>query len=168
MPETRGRTILRYGLVFAALALAGLAVWAVSTPAMAVLLFGESGYEAAYSSPVYGFLGLPLLALPPLISGFVLPKGFFLWGVAAVLAYVPGGLWTYLNAGPEVTFQTPDPGSGQILGLVFVEVAMIFVLAIVCTAAAGVGAALRALVWWRKGTLRRNLQVARQRREGSL
>lgn len=156
MLATRKRTILRYALAFAALILAGAVVWVLSTPAVAIILLGEAGYEAAYSSPVYGFLGLPLLALPPLVAGLSLPKGFFLWGAAVVLPYLPGAVWTYLNAGPEVTFTTPDPSAGQILSLAFVEIMMFFGLALVCAFAAGVGAGIRALVWWRKGTLQRN------------
>lgn len=156
MPATRGRIVLQYAIAFAVLALAGAVAWVLSTPAVAVHFFGDAGYEAAYSSPVYGFLGLPLLALPPLLAGFVLPKGFFLWGIAAVLAYLPGAAWTYLNAGPEVTFMTPGPTAGQVLSLIFVQAMMFFGLALVCTAAAGLGAGVRVLVWWRRGTLRRN------------
>lgn len=158
----RSRSIRRYGLAFSALVLAGAVVWGFSTPAAAGILLGEAGYEAAYSSPLYGFIGLPLLALPPLIVGFLLPRGFFLWGVASVLAYLPGAVWTYLNAGPEVTFLTPDPSIGQILGLVFVEFVMFVSLALVCTVAAGIGAALRAFVWWRRGVLRQSFFGSRQ------
>lgn len=153
----RSRSIRRYGLAFAALVLSGAVIWVLSTPAAAVLLLGEVGYEAAYSSPVYGFLGLPLLALPPLVAGFALPKGFLLWGVASVLAYPPGAVWTYLRAGPEVTFLTPDPTLGQILSLVLVEVMMFVFLAVVCTGAAAIGGGVRALIWWRRGSLRQHL-----------
>lgn len=157
MPATRRRAILRYAIAFAALILAGAVVWALSTPAVAVNLFGDAGYEAAYSSPVYGFLGLPLLALPPLVGGFALPKGFFLWGAAVALPYLPGAVVTYLMAGAEATFMTPDPGAGQVFGLVFVDVMMFFGLALVCTVAAAIGAGIRALVWWRSGVLQRSL-----------
>lgn len=72
---------MRYGAAFVVLMVAGLAVWVLSTPSAAVILFGDDGYEAAYSSPIYGFLGLPLLALPPLVAGFVLPKGSWRGGL---------------------------------------------------------------------------------------
>ena len=161
MPSTRRRAILRYVIAFVVLALAGAVVWVLSTPAVAVNFFGDVGYEAAYRSPVYGFLGLPLLALPPMIAGFALPKGVLLWGAAVALPYLPGAVVTYLMAGAEATFMTPDPGAGQILGLVFVQVMMFLGLALACTVAAAIGAGVRALVWWRGGTLRRNLSGAR-------
>ena len=157
VPSTRRRVVLRHVIAFVMLAFAGAVVWLLSTPAVAVNFFGEAGYEAAYRSPVYGFLGLPLLALPPLVAGFALPKGFFLWGAAVALPYLPGAVVTYLMAGAEATFMTPDPGAGQVLGLVFVDVMMFLGLALVCTVAAGVGAGLRAIFWWRRGVLRRNL-----------
>jgi len=152
----------RYGTVFAVLVLLGAGVWALSTPAVAGRILGEPGYEAAYTSPVYGFLGLPLLALPALVAGLLLPKGFFLWGFAVVLAYVPGNVWLTARTGPEVTFQTSEPGMGQILSLAFVEAMIFLSLALACTAAAGIGAGLRALFWWRKGRLRENLSNAQR------
>lgn len=149
--ESRG--IGRYVVVSVALVLAGLVIWALSTPAVAAILFGEAAYEAAFSSPLYGLLGLPLLAVPPLIAGFILPKGFFVWGVATVLAYPPGAVWTYLNAGPQTTFLTSEPGAGQVLSLALVDLMIFLFLATVCTGAAGLGAGTRYLILWKRGRL---------------
>lgn len=151
--SSASRGVGRYVVVFWALVLAGLVIWALSTPAVAGSLFGDTGYEAAFGFPLYAFLGLPLLALPPLIAGFVLPKGFFVWGVALVLAYPPGAVWIYLNAGAETTFLTSEPGAGQVLSLALAELMVFLVLAFFCTAASGVGAGARYLILWRRGRL---------------
>jgi hypothetical protein len=153
--SSASRGVGRYVVVFWELVLAGLVIWALSTPAVAVILFGEAAYEAAYSSPLYGFLGLPLLAVPPLIAGFVLPKGFFMWGVATVLPHLVGAAWTFpwSRAEAEVVFMTPNPGAGQILGLVFVELMIFISLVLVCTVSSGIGAGARYLILWRRGWL---------------
>jgi hypothetical protein len=162
MAGTRGRSVFRYGTVFAVLMLAGSVFWVLSTPSVAVIFFGESGYEAAYGSPIYGFLGLPLLALPPLVAGFLLPKGFWLWGFAAVLPYLPGAVWTYLRAGAEATFLNSDPDAGQILGLVLVQLMILLLLSMACTTAAGIGVVIRALIqWWRGELNARSLNTER-------
>lgn len=162
MSSIRRAVTGRYGIVFAMLVLLGFVIWALSTPTVAGRLLGEPGYEAAYSSPVYGFFGLPLLALPALVAGILLPKGFFIWGFAVVLAYVPGNVWLTARTDPEVTFLTPEPGMGQILSLAFVEAMIFLFLALACTAAAGVGAGLRALFWWRRGSLGENLSISQR------
>jgi disulfide bond formation protein DsbB len=63
-----------------------------------------------------------------------------MWGLAVALARVPGAVWLAARTDPEVTFGTPDPGTGQILGLAFVELMVFLFLALACTAAAGLSA----------------------------
>lgn len=135
--------------------LVGLVIWVISTPAVIGGLLGDAAYEAAFSFPLYAFLGLPLLALPPLIAGFLLPKGFFVWGVATALPSLAGALWTFPWSGAkaEVVFLTPSPGAGQILSLVLVELTVFLFLAFVCTVSSGLGAGARYLIRWRRGRL---------------
>lgn len=78
-------------MTFAVLVLVGLLMWTLSTPAVAVLFFGEPGYEAAYGSPIYGFLGLPLLALLPLVAGFALRQGILHVGLGSGIGACAGG-----------------------------------------------------------------------------
>lgn len=80
-----------------------------------------------------------------------------------MLAYVPGNVWLTARTDPEVTFLTPEPCMGQILSLAFVEAMISLFLAMACMAAAGIGAGLRALSWWRKGSLRENLSSTQHR-----
>ena len=151
-----------YVLALVTVALAGLAVWTVSTPAVAGLVFGDAAYRAAYTVPIWAHFGLPLLALPPLVAGFALPKGFLLWGVAAPLVYVPGSIWLMLRAGPEAVFRAADPGVGELLGLVFVNLSMLLVLTVACTVAAAIGSAARLLLWRLRGeSIARRLGVSR-------
>ena len=63
-------------LVFLALAVVGLAVWAISTPSIAGGLFGERAFVAAYSFPLFRFFGLPLLAVVVAVAGYISPKDF--------------------------------------------------------------------------------------------
>lgn len=138
--------------------LAGFIIWVISTPAVVGNLFGEAAYEAAFSFPLYSFFGLPLLALPPLIAGFVLPKGFFAWGAATALPSLAGAAFTFPWSGAkaEVVFLTPNPGAGQILSLVLVDLMVFMFLALVCTVSAGLGAGARYLILWRRGGLSQN------------
>ena len=138
-------------LVFLVVLLAGLAVWAVSTPAVAGRLLGGAAYRAAYSFPLLSFFGLPLLLLPPLVASFALPRGSLVWGMAAVLPYAPGTVWLLTRAGPEVTFGTADPGAGQILGLVFVNLLLLIALTVACAISAAAGAGTRMLLWRLRG-----------------
>jgi hypothetical protein len=133
-------------------------IWVISTPAVAGSLFGGVGYEAAFSFPLYAFLGLPLLALPPLIAGFILPKGFFVWGVATALPSLAGAVWTFPWSGAkaEAVFLTPNSGVGQILSLVLVDLMVFMFLAFVCTVSSGIGAGARYLIRWRRGRLDQN------------
>jgi hypothetical protein len=71
--------------------------------------------------------------------------------VAAVLPYVLGSIWLFVQAGPEVTFGTADPDAGQILGLVFVDLMVLVALTVTCTISAATGAGLRLLLWRLRG-----------------
>lgn len=137
MSGVKDYVVGRYGMTFAVLALVGLLLWTLSTPAVAVLFLGEPGYEAAYGSPIYGFLGLPLLALLPLVAGFALRQGILHVGLGSGIGACAGAVWLAARTDPEVTFGTPDPGTVQILGLAFVELMVFLFLALACTAAAG-------------------------------
>lgn len=131
--------------VFLLAAVAGLAVWVFSTPAISGKLLGEAAYEATYTHPLLAFFGLPLLAAIAFGAGSVSPRGFWLWGVAIVslhsLAYVWLTIWTSSRGafGPE------GIGPRQILSLAFVEILMLIALATACTVGSAAGAGLRFL-----------------------
>ena len=135
-------------LVFLLSAVAGLVVWVFSTPAASGKLFGGAAYEAAYTHPLLSFFGLPLLIAIALVAGFVSPRGFWLWGVAAVFlqpfAYAWLTVWTSSQGVPG----TGENSIFQLLSLAFVTALILFALAIACTGGSAVGAGLR-LLWWK-------------------
>jgi hypothetical protein len=71
-------------LIFLATALAGLTVWAISTPVLAYLLLGERAYVASYSAPIFFLDGFPFQVILAVVAGYVMPRGFWLRGLAVV------------------------------------------------------------------------------------
>ena len=117
------------------MALAGLAVAVLSTLLLAVRLLGEEALVAT-------FLRLPLSALVAAVAGYLLPKGFWLWGIATVSL-------------DPLLFATIPHGSGERLlkawslsELILVSAAILVGLVTIHTIAAALGAGSR-LLWWR-------------------
>ena len=70
-------------LIFLATALAGLTVWAISTLMLAYLLLGERAYVASYSAPIFFLDSFPFQVVLA-VAGYVMPRGFWLRGLAVV------------------------------------------------------------------------------------
>ncbi len=127
----------KYVLTFLVLAVVGLIVRMYGRGVVAGLL-GEGLFYPTFFIP-----RLFLPALAGAVAGFVLPKGFLLWGIAVVILQpIAEGLSISraLEAGVIE--------SSQLGGLVFFEVIMLVMLMLACTVAAVLGAGLR-LLWWR-------------------
>ena len=77
----------RQAIVFVLLALMGLGLWAFSV--YVAPYFNQSGSLSQPGSLFAEALntGVVYYALLALVSGFVLPKGFYLWGIAIVLTH---------------------------------------------------------------------------------
>ncbi len=134
----------KYALAFLATALVGLAI-RVYTQNIVTGLFGAEPGEVLFTLlPVIEGLFLP--ALVALLVGYVLPKGFFLWGIAVVLLHpLNQALW--INRALEAGV-IESSGLG---GLVVVETTFLLLFAGACTGAAALGAGLRLLWWWLRG-----------------
>jgi hypothetical protein len=134
-------------LTFLATALAGLTVSAMSTTSAMMALFGSQAFSPLFDFLVSGF-GLPLV-LVAAVAGYVSPRRFWLWGLAAVcLRPVVIVLSTY----PAVRAGVIGPS--DYLGLAVVHAMFLSTLAALCTAGSGAGAGLRLLVgrtWGRTG-----------------
>ena len=141
----------KYALAFLATALAGLVAWVLTTPAVAGRLLGDAAYVAAYSFPLFRYFGMPLLALVAVLVGYLLPKGFFLWGIALVSLRPIVEAWQTSWADSQGAFGPSGLDGSQLAGLLFVQVTILVVTVIVCTAAAALGAGLRLLWWWIRG-----------------
>jgi hypothetical protein len=126
-----------YVLAFLVVAVAGAVVWAIFTPAL--LFSGVVYHEIAPAYPLLEPLGLPLLASVAAVAGFLLPRGFWLWGVAVV------------SSRPLVEFlimgeQSPWAMFG--FSVVAFEAMLLLPVAVVCTLVAALGAGSRLL--WRR------------------
>ena len=127
----------RYVLAFLVTALVGLVVRAYSA-AVVPELFGWGSY--ALTSFV------PSLILPTLVAAAaasLLPKGFPLWGVAAIFLHPPVGVFSTNNALEAGVIESSELGS-----LAVAEVVVFAMLALACKVASASGAGLR-LLWWR-------------------
>jgi hypothetical protein len=135
-------------LAFLAVALAGLAVLVVSTPSVAGRLFGQEAFVASYSFPLFRIFGMPLLAIVTAVAGYLSPRGFWLWGIAAVSLRPVLEAWKASRANSLGAFGSLGIGESELLGLALVIAMIIFTSAVVCTVAAALGAGLR-LLWGR-------------------
>lgn len=120
----------RQAALFPLLVLLGLGAWAFWVP-----FLGE-GYHT----------GTILYALPALGAGLVSPRGFYLWGVAVVLAHPWAGLALEAAFRQSRGADAIPGGEMEWVGLAFVLVLMSFTMAMVATVLSGLGAGLR-LLW---------------------
>lgn len=135
----------KYVLVFLATALAGLAVRVYAHSLIVGLSGAEPGDLLFALTTEIGRLVLP--ALVALLVGFILPKGFFLWGIAVVLTHPLYELmWNNraLEAGVLESSELNKLFLGQTIQIVFF-------VAPLCTVTAAPGAGLRLLWWWMRG-----------------
>ena len=119
---------------FLLLVLLGLGVWVLRVP-----FLGEAFHT-----------GELLYALLALMAGFVLPRGFYLWGIAVVIAHpiAAVALTAYQQAqGADIV----RGGAVGWLGFAFVLVIMTLPAAVLATIFSAMGAGLRVL----SGRLRR-------------
>jgi hypothetical protein len=132
----------KYVLAFLVVAIVGLAV-TIYAPAAVGELFGVNAFSLK-------FLSSSLLppALVAAVAGYVLPKGFFLWGVAVIFLHPLVEAWQTHRANAGGAFGPSGIGDEQILGLALVLVMMLTGYAFACTVAVALGAGLR-LLWWR-------------------
>ena len=127
----------RYALTFLVAAATGAVVWVIFTPAP---LFSGVVYRG--TAPAYPLLepfGLPLLVSVAAVAGFLLPRGFWLWGVAVVSSRP---LVEALLMGEH------SPGAMFGFSWIFFEVMLLLPVVIMCTVAAALGAGSR-LLWSR-------------------
>lgn len=103
-----------------------------------VVLFGEGSFDLTFIVP-----RLLLPALIALLAGYVLPRGFWLWGGAAVLLHPLAEA-----ASTNRALEAGVVDSSELGGLLVVTVVTLIVYAVLCTIAAALGAGLR-LLWWR-------------------
>jgi hypothetical protein len=133
----------RQAVFFVLLVLLGLGVWAFRIPAG--FFFNPPGVlDQAFDT------GVILYALLALVSGFVLPRGFYLWGVAVVIThpFAALALAAYQQAqGADIV----RGGAQGWVGFAFVLVMMTFTTAMLTTMLSATGAGLRLLL----GHLRR-------------
>jgi hypothetical protein len=127
----------RYVLASMVVAAAGAVVWVVFTPAP--LFSGVVYREIAPAYPLLEPLGLPLLAFVAAVTGFLLPRGLWLWGVAAVSSRP---LIEVILMGEQ------SPWSIFGFSTALFEVMLLLHAAVVCTVAAALGAGSRPL-WGR-------------------
>ncbi len=129
----------KYIVAFLVVAILGLAV-RIYTPVVVGELFGTNAFGLK-------FLGSRLLlpAIVAAVAGYVLPKGFFLWGVGVVFLHPLVEVWQTHRANEGGAFGPSGIGDGQIFGLALLLVMMLTVYAFACTAAAALGAGLRLL-----------------------
>ncbi len=135
----------RYAVAFLVMAVAGLAV-RVYAPAIIGEMFGEGEFGLRFFSS-----RLLLPALVAVVAGYLLPKGFFLWGLAVISLHPLVEAWKTRLADAGGAFGPSGIGNEQLLGLAFVLVMMLLVYALACTLAAALGAGLRLLWWWIRG-----------------
>jgi hypothetical protein len=134
----------REALVVFALAMLGLASWAVGTPVVAGKLLGDTFYRAAYGFPFYS--GTPLYALLSLAAGFLFPRGcFYLWG-AAILVLQPFAGATLLASQESRGIHILQDGAGAQVAYALTLVMMAFGLAFIATLLSTAGAGIRLLL----------------------
>lgn len=130
-----------YVLAFLAAALAGLAIRVYALNVVVGLFGAEPGDRLFIFLPEVRGLLVP--ALIALLVGYVLPKGFFLWGIAVVLLHpLVEAVWINRALGAGVV------ASSELSGLIIITATEIIVFMVLCTIAAALGAGLR-LLWWR-------------------
>lgn len=115
----------RQALVFAALVVLGFLAWGMGAsmsgeaPLLSALfegrsfvLFEERPFTYAY--PFY--LGFNLYMLFALLSGFLFPRCFYLWGIALLLTYPFAEMWRFfqLEAATGMNAVVPDGAFGWI------------------------------------------------------
>ncbi len=110
----------------------------------------KQDYEATFSSPLFWQLivfGPPLTTvLVAAVAGYVSPRGFWLWGFAAVFLWSVEQVFTMRYAASYGVIGPSDyPGLAVVVAVMFVT------FVVVCTAGSGAGAGLRLLVRWLSG-----------------
>lgn len=132
----------RYVITFLATALVGLVIRKYASGVVGDL-FGQDAFGLK-------FLGSRLL-LPMLLAavvGYLLPKGFFLWVIAVMSLHPLEEARQTGWANEWGAFGSSGIGDSELLGLIFVPLMMLALLAFVCTIASALGVGLR-LLWWR-------------------
>lgn len=128
----------RQAAFFLLLVLLGLGVWELRVAAAPS--FNPPGFlDEAFDT------GVILYAVLALASGFLSPKGFYLWGVAIVLThpFAALALATYQQAqGADIV----RGEAGGWVGFAFVLVMMTFTTAVLTTMLSAMGAGLRLLL----------------------
>lgn len=126
-----------YILAFLVAAVLGLTV-RIYAPVVIGELFGANAFGLK-------FLGSKLLlpALVALVVGYILPKGFYLWGIAAILLHPLVEASSINRALEGGVLESSELGS-----LTVVTAITLIVNMGLCTIAAALGAGLR-LLWWR-------------------
>lgn len=135
-----GRFLTRrkaYVLAFLVAAVLGLAARVYGRDVV-VVLFGEGLFNLTFVVP-----RLLLPALVALLVGYVLPKGFFLWGVAVLLLHPIAEA-----SAVDLALDAGVISSSDLSGLLVVTAITLVVFMALCTVAAALGAGLR-LLWWR-------------------
>jgi hypothetical protein len=98
-----------YALVFLATAIAGLAIRMYGQD-IVIELFGEGWFILTFLAPT-----LILPAFVAAVVGYVLPRGFFLWGIAVIFLHPLVEAWqTHLASagGGFRTFRHREVGTG--------------------------------------------------------
>ena len=134
----RNRWIFGFSLT----AVLGLVIWLFTFPARIserldvvwTLLYGQNG---PVLSPFFT-AGIPIMLVVSTIVGYLLPKGFWLWGIAVVsLQPVPLTVVTYSESVGGLT---------KLILYLIASVILSLLLAVPCTLGSFLGAALSSLV----------------------
>ncbi len=148
----------RQGVVFLLIVFLGLGAWAFKEAVFRPVV----GVDDLASLLALAFeTGVALYALLALGSGFLAPKGFYLWGIAVVLSHPFAAL--ALTANRESRgFELVRGGAEGWVNYALVLVVMSFATAVLLTALSAVGAGLRILLDHRRhgrpGTVPRDVR----------
>lgn len=129
----------RYVIAFVALALIGLGAWAITAPPSTPNLFA------------FGHSGFPLLALAAAVAGYLLPKGFPLWGVAVVCLHPVADAGFAAWLGPRFMLVPEKLTGTEVIGLALVLLGKSVLFAVASTLTATLGAGMRLLRWRLRG-----------------
>lgn len=135
----------KWAITFATITIAGLVLWLLASPAIAVQVLGDGFYANAF--PFFSDYEIPLLAIIAAMAGYFMPRGFWLWGLAAVSLRLVANLVFTFHLGLSGLLE-PSFGIEEAAGYVLLEIIIQTVVATICTAASLAGASLRWLTRW--------------------
>lgn len=128
---------------FMVVAFAGLVLWLLAIPTTTLRPVGDGLYSTVFLT--LRSAGIPLLLLTTAVAGYLVPNGFWLWGVAAVsLRFIASYLFTlYMGFSGQLG---PLFDTSQIVWQAVLEFGYQFAIALICTMAALLGAGLKRFI----------------------